>query len=125
MLKKVYKLCSFAVSLTLNVDEVCPYQTVTAHCAMKKPPNSQNLFLSWQCSGQNGLEEERLVFCNTGNIVDLHCQFGEVFHVTGACDCDDTVVMSNVTFVVPSSGNVTLNCTNGALSKQVPTSMNG
>ena len=95
-------LYSFAVSVTLNVSEICPYQPVAAHCVVKKPLNDPNPFLSWQCSSQNRMGEERLVFCNTEDNLDLHCQFGTVFDVTGSCDCNDTI-MSNVTFVAPPS----------------------
>jgi hypothetical protein len=116
---------SLAVSLALNVSEICPYQPVTAHCVVKKPLNNPNPFISWQCSGQNRVEEERLVFCNTQDNLDLHCQFGTAYDVTGSCKCNDSVIMSNVTFFAPPSGDMTLNCSNGVYEKQVFVSMNG
>ena len=71
------------------------------------------------------MEEERLVFCNTEDNLDLHCQFGTAYDVTGSCECNDSVIMSNVTFFAPPSGDMTLSCSNGVYEKQVFVSMNG
>ena len=61
---------------------------------------------------------ERLVLCNTGTVLNINCQFGVVYNVTGVCKCNDTVLVSEATFLAASAGYMTLSCSDGQSDEQ-------
>ena len=91
------------VTLSLVGKDVCPSQSVTVRCVVKKSSNKQLSFLSWRCYGS--------VNENLNPILDFNCEFGKVVNVTGSCKCEDTVIVSEATYF-PYPGNLT--CGNGA-----------
>ena len=114
-------LCLFyIVTLSLVGKDVCPSQSVTVRCVVKRPSNQQSPFLSWRCSGS---VNENLVICNP--ILDFNCEFGKVVNVTGSCECEDTVIVSEATFIpnTDSAGNLT--CGNGVQEETVSLSVKG
>ena len=58
-------------------------------------------------------------------ILDFNCEFGKVVNVTGSCECEDTVIVSEATFIPnpDSAGNLT--CGNGAQDETVSLSVKG
>ena len=100
--------------------DICPSQPVTVRCIVKKLSSQQFPFLSWRCSGSNN---EKLVICNP--ILDFNCEFGKVVNVTGSCECEDTVITSEATFIpnTDSAGNLT--CGNGEQDETVSLSVKG
>ena len=111
---------SILVTLSLVGKDVCPSQFVTLRCVVKRPSNQQSPFLSWRCSGS---DNEKDVICNP--ILDFNCEFGKVVNVTGSCECEDTVIVSEATFIPnpDSAGNLT--CGNGAQEETVSLSVKG
>ena len=100
---------SIIVTLSLvGGRDVCPSEPVTLRCVVKRPSNQQFPFLSWRCSGS---VNENLVICSP--ILNFNCEFGKVVNVTGSCKCEDTVIVSEATFIPnpDSAGNLT--CGNG------------
>ena len=101
-------------------DLICSLQRVTVSCTVKRTPNSNPFLLSWECHDQNGLDNERIVFCNNDIIYPMKCQFGDV-DIVASCQCDDSVIVSNASFSITTE-NQTLNCSNGD-SEQVTVSV--
>ena len=58
-------------------------------------------------------------------ILDFNCEFGKVVNVTGSCECEDTVIVSEATFIPnpDSAGNLT--CGNGEQDETVSLSVKG
>ena len=106
------------VTLSLVGKDVCPSQSVTVRCVVKKRSNKQLFILSWRCYGS---VNENLVICNL--ILDFNCEFGKVVNVTGFCECEDTVIVSEATFIPnpDSAGNLT--CGNGVQEETTSFSM--
>ena len=121
----MYVLTVHFSSVTLSVigdGEICPSMPVTVRCVVKKIPSSV-FFLSWRCNKEKG--EENLVLCHP--ILDFSCEFGEVVNVTGSCECDNSVIVSEATFVSKSDGPDTgsLTCSNGREEETVSVTANG
>jgi hypothetical protein len=105
----------YNVSLSLS-EQNCPYKPITARCIVKKLPNNEAFFLSWQCTGHDGIKEERLVLCDPGRVTNFKCLFGEVYDVNG--DCNGTFITSNATFLTSVTGDLNLTCSNGVSEMQ-------
>ena len=102
------------------IGNICPYKPVTLRCVAKKNYD----FLSWKCSGAEKAQD----FINCSDIFDFSCEFGEVVNVTGSCECDNSVIVSEATFVPKSDGPDTgsLTCSNGGEEETVSvTAMKG
>lgn len=97
------------VSLSVIDENYCPipFEPVTVSCIVKKTLEEDPFFLSWKC---NEHSSTNLVLCN--DIVGFTCEFGEVFNVTGTCECNNTVIVSEVTFFANPAGANTLICSN-------------
>jgi hypothetical protein len=94
------------VSLTVSDIDVCPSQLLTAFCTVKR----ETIFtvLKWDC-------ENVAVLCTNNKINDFMCGFGKVYNVMQICNCDDSVIVSEASFLAPTAGgSETLSCSSGA-----------
>jgi hypothetical protein len=106
----------YNVTLTIvGVEDTCPYQPVTVRCIVKRSLNRGLSFLSWKCSEDSS---EHLVFCDP--VLDFDCEFGTLYNVNGSCECDDTVIVSEVTFIAKPNAGVTLTYSNGGPGALAP-----
>ena len=91
-------------------------EPIVAQCIVKRYASSTT-FLHWDCERREG---SGTVLCNSKRIDDFSCGFGEILNVTGFCDCDSPVIISEATvFAPPAGGNETLLCSNGIESKAI------
>ena len=71
-------------------------------------------FLSWKCAKDSG---ENVVFCDP--ILNFDCGFGTVANVTGSCECNDALIVSEATFTANSTDARTLICGDGTREEKV------
>ena len=115
----IIPLFSVPVTLSLVGDrDVCPSEPVTVCCVVKK--STQSSFLLWRCSGSS---MEDLVICNP--IFDFDCKFGKVVDVTGSCECNNTVIVSQATFIANSSNTSSLTCGTNTQQENIRVSVKG
>jgi hypothetical protein len=107
---------SFAVTLSIKDGEsICPFHPITLRCVVNTTlSNRTTPFLSWKCAKDSG---ENVVFC--GPILNFDCSFGTVANVTGSCECNDALIVSEATFTAKSTDARTLICSDGTREEKV------
>ena len=106
----------FTVSLTLSEETTCPFVPVTAQCTVKQPEPADDLFLVWGCIGENGMNNERLVFCEDDHVSKLICKFGDIYDIRGVfCGIVDgeKIIQSEATFNTTSMCDMLVFCSYG------------
>jgi hypothetical protein len=81
---------------------------------VKKPADSEDIFLVWEYSSPDGMKLECAVLCHQTDVV---CDFGEVKGVD--CTCDETEITSEATIYPTCMSGVNLSCSNGGMEQKV------
>ncbi|CAI8028749.1 hypothetical protein GBAR_LOCUS16347 [Geodia barretti] len=102
------------VSISLSEHTLCPSKPVTARCTVKKPADSEDIFLVWEYTSPDGMKFECTVLCHQTDVV---CNFGEVKGVD--CTCDETEITSEATIYPTCMSGVNLFCSNGGMEQKV------
>ena len=93
---------------------------MTARCTVKKPADSEDIFLVWEYTSPDGMKLECAVLCHQTDVV---CDFGEVKGVD--CTCDETEITSEATIYPTCMSGVNLSCSNGVTEQKVSFSVKG
>ncbi|CAI8058311.1 hypothetical protein GBAR_LOCUS31703 [Geodia barretti] len=106
-----------SVSVSVKDSEtICPFHPITLRCVVNTTLSDQTTpFLSWKCAENS--QGGHAVFCDT--ILNFDCGFGIVENVTGSCECNDALIVSEATFTAKSTDARTLICSDGTQEEKV------
>ena len=83
---------------------------------MKQPEPADSLILVWGCIDEEGMINERYVFCENNEISKLICKFGDVYDIKVVfCNIIDgeKVIRTEATFKTTSMCDVLVFCSYG------------
>ena len=101
--------------LVKDGENICPFHPITLHCVVNTTlSNRTTPFLSWKCAENS---DENVVLCDP--ILSFDCGFGIVENVTGSCECNDALIVSEATFTAESTDARTLICSDGTREEKV------
>ena len=68
--------------------------------------------LIWECDGQDGAMQDRVVLCNSASnpVLPLNCKDGDVQLTLFSCKCNDSTIISDAMFMA-TAGSGRLTCT--------------
>ena len=108
--------------LVKDGESVCPFHPITLRCVVNTTLSDQTVpLLAWKCAENS--QGGHAVRC--ANINNFDCDFGIVENVTGSCECNDALIVSEATFTAESTDARTLICSDGTREESVSLSAQG